>query len=137
MLDIKLLRTTPQVVRKDIEKRKDTDKLKVLDITIEYDKEWLDLKKEIDELRRRRNAISIEISEMKKKGVDAAQLLKEAGQIPRLIEHKEKRIGIVEAEVKKGLFTLPNMLHETVPYGAADTDNVTVRTFGKKPTFDF
>jgi len=137
MLDIKLIRTTPEIVRKDLEKRRDEAKLQVLEQTIAYDKEWLKAKKEIDDLRAKRNSVSKEISETKKKGGDASKLLKAAADIPKQIAQKEERIVFLEAEIKKNLYNLPNILHESVPYGADDTENTTVKTFGKKPEYKF
>jgi len=137
MLDIKLIRTTPEIVRKDLEQRRDEAKLQVLEQTIAYDKEWLKAKKEIDDLRAKRNSVSKEISETKKKGGDASKLLKAAADIPKQIAQKEERIVFLEAEIKKNLYNLPNILHESVPYGADDTENTTVKTFGKKPEYKF
>lgn len=137
MLDIKLIRTTPEVVRKDLQKRKDEAKLEVLEQTLAYDKEWLKAKKEIDDLRAKRNTVSKEISETKKKGGDVAKLLKEAADIPKQIAQKEERTVFLEAEIKKNLYTLPNILHESVPYGEDDTQNTMVKLFGKKPAFKY
>jgi len=137
MLDIKLIRSNPEIVQKDLEKRKDTPKLKLLQETIKADKEWLKLKKEIDELRHKRNNISKTISETKKQGKDASALLKEAAQIPQLITEKEEHITLLENIIKKNLYDLPNLLDPSVPVGADDHDNVTVKTFGKKPALNF
>ncbi len=137
MLDIKLIRTTPEVIQKDLEKRKDNDKIKLLKQTLEYDKEWLKAKKEVDDLRHKRNDVSKQISETKKKGGDASKLLEEAGDIPKLIAGKEKRIEFLEAEIKKNLYELPNTLHESVPFGESDKNNVTIKTFGKKQKQEF
>jgi seryl-tRNA synthetase len=137
MLDIKIIRNTPEIVRKDLEKRKDEAKLEILEETINLDQEWVKAKKEIDDLRKDRNAISLKISETKKKGGDVAKLLKQAADIPKQIAQKEERIKVVEEKIHNNLYALPNILHTSVPYGASGDDNVTVKTWGKKPTFSF
>ncbi len=137
MLDIKLIRNNPQIVRKDLEKRKDNNKLTLLNQTIQYDQEWLKAKKEIDILRNKRNTISKDISEAKKQGKDTSEILKQAALIPKQIQEKEERITFLENNIKNNLYNLPNILHESVPYGATDEDNLTVKTFGKKPEYKF
>jgi len=137
MLNIKLIRNNPQIVRKDLEKRKDNNKLTLLNQTIQYDQEWLKAKKEIDILRNKRNTISKDISEAKKQGKDTSEILKQAALIPKQIQEKEERITFLENNIKNNLYNLPNILHESVPYGATDEDNLTVKTFGKKPDYKF
>ena len=137
MLDIKLIRNNPEIVKKDLEKRRDTEKIHLLKETIKLDQEWVTLKKEVDDLRHSRNDISKSISETKKKGGDVAKLLKQAADIPQQIAKKEERVLFLEAEIKKNLYALPNILHESVPYGESDANNVTVKEFGKKPQFKF
>ncbi len=137
MLDIKLIRNNPEIVKKDLEKRRDTEKIHLLNETIKLDQEWVTLKKEVDDLRHSRNDISKSISETKKKGGDVAKLLKQAADIPQQIAKKEERVLFLEAEIKKNLYALPNILHESVPYGESDANNVTVKEFGKKPQFKF
>lgn len=137
MLDIKIIRNNPEIVRKDLQKRKDEAKLELLDLTIKLDKEWLKAKKEIDDLRKERNTISLKISETKKKGSDVSKLLKEAAGIPKKISEKEERVTFLETEIKANLYALPNILHGSVPYGSSGEYNVTLKTWGKKPEFKF
>ncbi|MBI2572935.1 serine--tRNA ligase [Candidatus Woesearchaeota archaeon] len=137
MQDIKLIRTQPDLVKQDLKKRKDEPKLALLNETIKLDEEWLSLKKEIDTLRSSRNKLSLQISEAKKKGQDAKKLLEEAAQVPKLITEKEARMSFLETTLHKNLSSLPNILHESVPYGVDDTQNQVVKLFGKKPTFTF
>ncbi len=137
MQDIKLIRTNPDLVKQDLKKRKDEPKLKLLQETIKLDGEWLVLKGEIDTLRSRRNKLSLEISEAKKKGHDVKKVLEEAAKVPAQIAHKEERMKEIEGVLHKNLSSLPNILHESVPYGVDDTQNQTVRLVGKKPVFNF
>ena len=137
MQDIKLIRTNPDLVKLDLKKRKDEPKLKLLQETIKLDGEWLALKSEIDTLRSRRNKLSLEISEAKKKGHDVKKVLEEAAKVPAQIAHKEERMKEIEGVLHKNLSSLPNILHESVPYGVDDTQNQMVRLVGKKPVFNF
>ena len=61
MIDIKIIRENPSLIRNDLKKRKDTDKLKLIEELLKKDKEWRDLKKEVDKLRYERNKISEKI----------------------------------------------------------------------------
>ncbi len=137
MLDIKIIRNTPEIVRNDLEKRKDTTKLHLLEETKKADEEWLSLKKDVDDLRNKRNEVSKNISEGKKTGKDVTDLLKIAGSIPQEILAKEARLIVLEEKIKKNLLSLPNILHESVPYGESDKENVTVELVGKKQSFSF
>ena len=89
LLDIKLIREHPEVVRNDLEKRGAAEKLRMLDDLIVYDKEWRQRLAQVNELRRKRNVITAEIAKLKKKGVDATAKLKEAEGIRAEIKQLE------------------------------------------------
>ncbi len=139
MLDIKLIRENPQLVRSNIERRQDKDKLKLLDRMIKLDTKWRQLTKEVNDLREMRNKISLEIAKLKKTGKEeeAAEKVKEAARIPKKLESLEKKRDEIWTELKIGLMKLPNMLHESVPFGKDEHDNVEIRRWGKPPEFDF
>lgn len=139
MLDIKLIRETPELVRQNIERRQDKDKLKLLDKVIKTDGKWRELTGEVNELRSKRNAISMEIAALKKAGKekDADAKVKEAAAIPKRIKALEDKQLALSDELRLGLMSLPNMLHESVPFGKDDHDNVEVRRVGKPPEFGF
>ncbi|MEK6836941.1 MAG: serine--tRNA ligase, partial [Nanoarchaeota archaeon] len=96
MFDIKFLRENPEAVKENIKKKFKTDRLKLVDETLSKDKEWRELKGQVDNLRASRNKISKEIADAKKAGKDAKKLLKEAGQIPEKIEGLEKKMYSLE-----------------------------------------
>ena len=77
MLDIKLLRENPEIIRKDLEKRNDKEKQKLLDETIKLDEQWRSKLKEAEELKRQRNVLSKKINELKKAKQNADAVLKE------------------------------------------------------------
>lgn len=137
MLDIKLIREHPEVVRNDLKKRGAPEKLTMLDDLIAYDREWRQCLAQVNELRRRRNVITAEIAKLKKKGADAAAKLKEAEGIPPKIKQLEDRVEAHREKINYALMRLPNILHESVPLGEDENDNVPIREWGKKPRFDF
>ncbi len=137
MLDIKLIREDPELVRRNLERRHDPGKLGLLDALIEDDARWREKVTEVNRLRRRRNEISSEIAKVKKEGGDASSLREEAGSIPKLIVDTETERDVYARRVNEALMRLPNLLHESVPYGADDTENVEIRRWGKPRRFPF
>jgi len=137
MLDINLIRNNPDVVREDLRKRDDREKLAWVDETIRLDKEWRGLRIKTDKLRHRRNEIALEIGKLKKEGKDTSEKIKEVAEIPKKIEEIEKEIQKKREEINYYLMRFPNILHETVPVGIDDHDNVEIRRFGSPPQFDF
>jgi len=137
MLDIKLIREQPEKVRENLARRKDPEKLTLLDHVIETDMKWRELTQRVNDLRRRRNQISSEIGKVMKEGGDASSLRKEASEIPSQLRELESQMSESQEKLHDGLMRLPNMLHESVPYGEDDHDNVEVQRWGKKPEFGF
>jgi len=137
MLDIKLIRDDPELVRRNLERRHDPGKLEMLDALIEDDARWREQVTEVNRLRRRRNEISSEIAKVMKEDGDASSLRKEAGSIPKLIVDTETERDVYARRVNDALMRLPNLLHESVPYGIDDTENVEIRRWGKHRRFPF
>ena len=136
-MDIKLIRDDPEAVRRNLEKRHDPAKLELLDQVIEADGRWRELTTKVNRLRKRRNEVSSEIASALKSGRDASALKEEAKIIPEEIKAVESELSQREETVKSGLMRLPNMLHESVPYGRDDKDNVVVKVWGEPPKFGF
>ena len=97
MLDIKLIRERPEIVRNDLKKRGDVEKLKMLDDLIEYDQHWRKLLTKVNELRHRRKVVTTEIARLKKRGEEVSKKLEEAkGELNRRVFRKgvmNKRCG--------------------------------------------
>jgi len=136
-LDIKLIRENPELVRRNLERRHDPEKLALLDQLIEADRRWRELTTRVNRLRRRRNEISAEIGRLIKEGKDASALRREAAEVPKLIREAEEERDRYEEQVRHALMRLPNLLHDSVPYGADDSENVEIRRWGEPPRFDF
>ncbi|MBW2970381.1 serine--tRNA ligase, partial [Candidatus Woesearchaeota archaeon] len=137
MLDINYIRQYPDLVRENLRKRQTPEYLTYLDAVLKNDELWRGLKTKVDQARARRNKISQEINEAKKAGKDADKLIKEAADIPKIIAQAEKELNELQDKIKACLMKIPNLLHESVPYGKDDTENAVVKTIGKKPTFKF
>ncbi|MBI5229544.1 serine--tRNA ligase [Candidatus Micrarchaeota archaeon] len=137
MLDIKFIRDNPDLVRENLKKRNDPSNLKMLDELILLDKKWRANVTKVSELRRRRNEISIEIAKLKKEKKDAKHLLKEADETAEEIKKLDVDTEKLQHKTKEILLTLPNLLHESVPLGRDEHENVEVKRWGKPPKFDF
>ncbi len=137
MLDIHFIRKNPEIIKKDLKKRKDLEKVKWVDDLIKKDSEARKLKQKIDELRKKRNIISQEINKLKKEGKNADKEIKEAKDLPKKIDELENKTDELNKKIKFYLMRLPNILHESVPYGKDDSENKEIRKSGKKPKFSF
>ncbi len=137
MLDIKLIRESPEAVRENLSRRHDHDKEAMLDQLIVDDVKWRELTVVVNDLRRRRNEISSEIAEVMREEGDVSSLREEASKIPKQIVEAETERDQHGGKVRAALMQLPNMLHESVPYGMDDGDNFELRKVGNRPAFDF
>ncbi|MGB9683869.1 MAG: serine--tRNA ligase [Candidatus Bathyarchaeales archaeon] len=137
MLDIRLIRENPKMVRENLKRRGDPENLKMLDELIECDRLWRQHLTRLNDLRRERNRITTEIAAAKKRGEDIAAILSKAKAVDEEITAMEKRVAEYEEKVRYYLMMLPNLLHESVPIGKDEFDNVTVRTWGEIPKFSF
>ncbi|MEM2102627.1 MAG: serine--tRNA ligase, partial [Candidatus Bathyarchaeia archaeon] len=124
-------------MRNNLARRGDDAKLKMLDELIEYDKEWRRLLTRANELRHERRKITVEIADLKKAGKDAVGRIKAAKKIDDEMLAMEKHVDECREKVDQILKRLPNLLHESVPFGKDENDNVEVRRWGKPPKFDF
>ncbi|MGE0793108.1 MAG: serine--tRNA ligase [Candidatus Woesearchaeota archaeon] len=127
MFDIKLIRENPDLVKNNIKKKFQEDKLKLVDEVLENDIKWRSIKKDIDDLRHERNKISSQINEYKKENKDVAELLNQAKQIPTKISNLEKKQEELVELNKSLLKQIPNIMHETVPSGKDDSENPVIK----------
>ena len=137
MLDVKLLRETPDLIRNDLRRRGWDDQLPLVDEAARLDKKWRELKKQADDLRHRQNLLTEEIARKKRAGEAIQDTLVEVRGIPQKIKEVEGEADASQARVREILMGLPNILHESVPVGPDDSGNVAIRTFGMPPTYDF
>jgi len=137
MLDIKLIRDNPDMVRQNLGRRGDEAKLQMLDEVIRKDLQWRQSLDKVNTLKAERNALSRNIAETKKAGGDASELLARSAQIPKDIAALDTETAELKSSVDDMLMRLPNLLHDSVPFGADDTANQLVRTWGKPREVDF
>ena len=134
MLDPKIIRDEPERIRKMLKDRAiDFDFDKMLDL----DKQRRDLIKETDELRKKRNQMSITIGQAKKSNQDTSTLLGDMGKISKDLDDLEESQKTVESDYRHLAFSIPNMIHESVPIGTDESANVELRKWGEIPQFDF
>ncbi len=86
MLDIKLIRENPEMVRANLERRQQPEKLELLQQVVDADKRWRELTAKVNKLRKRRNEVSQEIAQAMKSGKDVSSLKSEASKIPEEIK---------------------------------------------------
>jgi seryl-tRNA synthetase len=137
MLDIRFVRSNPDIVRADLEKRNDTEKLAWVDDLLKKDVRSRELKIETDTLRQRRNTIAREINAMRKSGQDASLLMAEAAALPQKIREFDEEQDEIAHAIRHYLMRLPNILDPGVPVGKDDTENVEIKRVGTVRTFDF
>jgi len=137
MLDIRLIRQNPKEIRENLERRGNPEKIKLLDELIQADAEWRRLTQEVDNLRKQRNLLSRQVAELKKGGKDASSVLNQVELIPSQIKELEVRANQFSNRAQEILKRLPNLLHESVPLGKDEQDNVVIRTWGNPPKFSF
>jgi seryl-tRNA synthetase len=137
MLDIKLIRENPQLVKENLAKRGNPENPTMLQELIDDDKRWREDLTKLNDLRHDRKLCTQEIATLKKARQDAAAQVEKAKTVDAQITAMEKEVAQLEAKVHNFLMTLPNLLHETVPFGTSDQDNVEVKAWGKKPQFTF
>jgi seryl-tRNA synthetase len=137
MLDIKLIRETPDVVKNNLKKRGDPANLKMLEDLIDCDKKWRQGLTKLNDLRHERKQITTEIAIAKKKGKEANNQMAKAKGVDAEITTLEKQVAVAEEKVHGLLMRLPNLLHESVPFGKDENDNVETRKWGATPKFTF
>ena len=134
MLEPKIIKDEPEKIRKMLKDRAvdfDFDKM------LELGKKRRSLMQETDELRKKRNQMSIAIGKAKKSNEDASKLLSEMGEISKELDDLEQSQKSIESSYTNLAFSIPNMIHKSVPIGPDESANVEVRKWGETPKFDF
>ncbi len=137
MLNIKFIRENKGIVNNSLEKRGLSDKKEVVDTILEQDKKWRFLKQKSDKLRNKRNELTDKIRLEKKEGKDVKGLLTLAKEVPKSLEKIENEMNSLKEEINSNLLKIPNIVHETVPKGNDEKDNVPFKFFGEKTQHKF
>ena len=139
MIDIKLIRTNPELVKENIKKKFQDEKLELVDKVVALDEEYRKTKTECDSLRNVSKVRSKEIGGFMAKGMkDEAEKAKaevtELGDKLAAMEELETKL---EGEIKEIMMIIPNIIDDSVPIGKDDTENVEVEKFGEPAVPDF
>ncbi|MDO5557533.1 MAG: serine--tRNA ligase [Clostridia bacterium] len=132
MIDIKFLRENPELVKENIKKKFQEHKLCLVDEVIELDKKNRETKLKGDELRSSRNTLSNQIGLLMREGKknEASKIKEEVQKINEALVENEKLEEYYENETKNRMMKIPNILHESVPIGKDDSQNVEVQKYG-------
>ena len=133
MIDINLIRNNPDLVKENIKKKFQDAKLPLVDEVVNLDKENRSLKTEAENIRSQRNKLSAEVGKlMKEKKLEEAEKIKAQvkADAEKLAEIEAKQVEI-DAEIKKRMMLIPNILDASVPIGKDDSENVEVQRFGE------
>ena len=139
MLDIKLVRSNPELVKENIKKKFQDEKLPLVDEVLELDAQFRASKGRGDELRQQRNTISKEIGKLMSQGKkdEAQEVKKQVQAIAGELEEMERKEAEMTAEIRKRMMVIPNLIDPSVPIGKDDSENVEVERFGEPVVPDF
>ena len=139
MLDMKLVRSNPELVKENIKKKFQDEKLPLVDEVLALDEKFRASKARGDELRQQRNQISKEIGKLMGQGKkDEAQEVKKRVQaIAGELEEMERQEEEMTKEIRKRMLVIPNIIDPSVPIGKDDSENVEVQRFGEPTVPDF
>ena len=140
MIDIKLIRENKELVKENIKKKFQDEKLGLVDEVYDLDKTFREYKTEADNLRAKRNEVSERIGTLMREGKkDAALVIKEEiGNINDRIKELEEKEESLQEEIKKRMLVIPNIIDASVPVGKDDSENVELERFGEPivPNFE-
>jgi len=139
MLDIKLIRTQPELVKENIKKKFQFDKLVLVDEVVTLDAEFREARTRADNLRAQRNSISKSIGSMMAKGQkeEAEAAKKQVNDMADEMARLEVRETELTAEIRKRMLVIPNIIDESVPIGKDDSENVEIERFGEPVVPEF
>ena len=132
MIDIKFLRENPDAVKENIKKKFQDHKLHLVDEVIELDAKNREAKLNGDELRSKRNSLSSEIGNLMKQGKKekAENIKKQVSEINEKLLENEKLEEEYGMQITERMMKIPNIIHESVPIGKDDSQNVEIQKFG-------
>ena len=139
MIDIKLIRENPNMVKENIKKKFQDHKLELVDKVLELDKKNREVKLKGDELRSSRNSLSSQIGNLMKNGnrEEAEKIRAQVGQINQELVNNEKLEEELSAEIKTTMMKIPNIIDPSVPIGKDDAENVEVKKYGEPIVPDY
>ncbi len=139
MLDIKFLRTNPDIVKQNIKNKFQDDKLPLVDEVIELDKEFREAKTRAEYLRSQRNKISKQIGALMGQGKkeEAEEVKKQVTDMAEELEALSVKETELEEKIRKIMLIIPNIIDPSVPIGKDDSENVEIERFGEPVVPDY
>ena len=135
MLDIKLIRNEAEKVKEKTQKR-GVDPA-IIDEILELDESRRKLIQDTEELKKERNSVSEEIAQKKRNKENADEAIQAMRQVGEDIKDIDARLNAVKTDFEDRMSRVPNLIHDDVPEGADDTENVEIRRTGDPRQFDF
>ncbi len=139
MIDIKFLRQNPDIVKENIKKKFQDEKIPMVDEVIEFDKEQRECQQRSDYLRNQRNVISKGIGGLMAQGKkdEAEAEKKKVTEMAEEMAELDKKMADLSAKIRERMLVIPNIIDESVPIGKDDSENVEVERFGEPVVPDF
>ena len=128
MITTKYVRDNLESIRKSLVRRRSDYNIEEV---LKLDSEWRRLKTETQALQEKRNKASMEVSALKKKGSndEAEKMIMQLSEIKENIEENDAKVSKLESDIYRILLSLPNVLHDSVPYGADESENVEIKRY--------
>ena len=139
MIDIKLIREQRDLVRENIKKKFQDEKLPLVDEIYELDLKYRNAKKDADDMRSKKNKLSEEIGALMREGKkeEALKIKEEVGSLSFKIANLEAEEEKLSAEIKEKMMQIPQIIDDSVPIGKDDSENVELERFGDPVVPDY
>lgn len=134
MLDIKMIRSNPEEVKRRLARRGQEYRI---DEILEHDEARRQLLVQVEELKSRKNKVSEEVAKLKKAKQDAEALIVEMREVSDKIKEDDDKIKELDDKILEMLLTIPNAPSDKTPDGSSDADNVEMRKWGEPRVFDY
>lgn len=134
MLDIKLIRTETEKVKKALSRRKEEVDI---DGLLKLDEQRREILFDVEQKKAQQNTVSKEIPKLKKEGKDTTEIFAKMKELSDSIKDSDEKIRELDEKIQNIMYTIPNIPNETVPDGDSDEDNVEIRKFMEPTKFDF
>jgi seryl-tRNA synthetase len=134
MLDIKLIRTETEKVKKALARRKEVVDI---DALLKLDSEKRELLFSVEQLKQKQNEVSKSIPMLKKEGKDVAPIFEEMKKLSDEIKEIDEKVREYDEKINNLMLTIPNIPNDEVPDGDTDEDNVEIRKFSEPTKFSF
>ncbi|MBI9072510.1 MAG: serine--tRNA ligase [Melioribacteraceae bacterium] len=121
MLDIKLIRENPELVKQGISNKNEKD---TVDEILAADKERRELVAKVEELKAKKNKVSQEVGKLKKAGEDASDIIAEMGKVANEVKELDEKLREVEDKLNELLMWVPNLPNKNTPIGKSADDNI-------------